>query len=225
MQLPVRIIRGTFVEELKNRFLCSVRIDDKLVECYVPSSCRLGNFLELRGKQVLLVPTQSQKARTKYALLAIPYKKNHILLNTGLSNKIIAESIKRRYFSFIGKRNEIMREYCIDGYKSDLYVKDSDTLIEIKSVISLNSTAKFPTVFSERSLIQLYQIYELLCKGHHAVFIITSLNPYVKKIYMDKDSKLYGAMQPCLEKGMRLIAFSIGFSQEEIIIKKSLPIV
>ena len=224
MQLPVNIIRGIFIEELKNRFLCSVLIDDTLIECYVPSSCRLGNFLELSGKQVLLVPTQSPKARTRYALLAIPYKRSYILLNTGLSNKIIEESIKRRYFSFMGKRNQLMREHVIDGYKSDLYVKDSDTLIEIKSVISLNRVADFPTVFSERSLMQLNQIYELLCKGHHAAFIITSLNPYVKEIHMDRDSKLYEAMQPCLEKGMQLMAFSIGFSKEEIMIKNKLPI-
>jgi len=225
MQLPMKVIKGVFVEELKNRFLCLVLIDDTLVECYVPSSCRLENFFELNGKQVLLVPTQSPKARTRYALLAIPYKKSYIILNTGLSNKIIAESIKRRYFSFMGKRNEIIREHAIDGYKSDLYVKDSDTLIEIKSVISLNRVAEFPTVFSERSLMQLNQIYELLCKGHHAVFIITSLNPYVKGIHMNRGSKLYDAMQPCLEKGMQLLAFSIGLSQEEIIIKNSLPII
>ena len=40
----------------------------------------------------------------------------------------------------------------------------------------------------------------------------------------DRDSKLYEAMQPCLEKGMQLMAFSIGFSKEEIMIKNKLPI-
>ena len=134
MQLPVKIIKGVFVEELKNRFLCSVLINETLVECYVPSSCRLENFLELGGKEVLLVPTQSPKARTRYALLAIPYKRNYILLNAGLSNRIIEESIRRRYFSFIGQRDDVIREHYLDGYKCDLYVRDSDVLVEIKSV-------------------------------------------------------------------------------------------
>lgn len=125
----------------------------------------------------------------------------------------------------MGKRNEIIKEHYIDGYKSDLYVKDCDTLIEVKSVISLNKVAEFPTVFSERFLTQLNQIHELLCKGHCAVFVITSLNPYVKEIHMDRNSRLYEAMQPCLEKGMQLLAFSIGLSQEEIVIKNSLPII
>jgi len=225
MQLPAKIVKGVFVEELKNRFLCSVLIDGMLVECYVPSSCRLENFLELRGKEVLLVPTQAPKARTQYALLAIPYKKKHILLNTGLSNRVIEESMGRRFFSFIGKRKEVIREHYVDGYKCDLYVKDRNMLVEIKSVISLNRVAKFPTVFSDRSITQLEQIYKLLCNGHQATFIIASLNPYVKEIHMDKRSKLYQAMQPCMEKGMRLLAFSIGFSHEEIVIKNSIPII
>ena len=122
------------------------------------------------------------------------------------------------------KLSELLREYAIDGYKSDLYVKDSDTLIEIKSVISLNPIADFPTVFSERSLMQLNQINGLLCKGYHAAFIIASLNPYVKEIHIDRSSRLYKAMKPCLEKGMKLMAFSIGLSKEEIVIKSKLPI-
>lgn len=51
------IVTGTFVKELKNRFLCEVVISGIPTECYVPSSCHLSNFLELRGKQVLLLPT------------------------------------------------------------------------------------------------------------------------------------------------------------------------
>lgn len=62
---------GVFVKELKNRFLCEVEIDGKAEECYVPSSCHLSNFLQLKGKRVLLVPTQGKSPRTKYALYAM----------------------------------------------------------------------------------------------------------------------------------------------------------
>ena len=41
------IVTGTFVKELKNRFLCEVVISGIPTECYVPSSCHLSNFLEL----------------------------------------------------------------------------------------------------------------------------------------------------------------------------------
>ena len=42
---------GQFVRELKNRFLCEVVINGRVEECYIPSSCHLGNFLQLEGKE------------------------------------------------------------------------------------------------------------------------------------------------------------------------------
>ena len=48
-QMPICIGNetGTFIKESKNRFLCEVLVDKKITECYIPSSCRLDNFLEL----------------------------------------------------------------------------------------------------------------------------------------------------------------------------------
>lgn len=42
---------GIFIQELKNRFLCEVEIDGESTVCYVPSSCHLSNFLDLKGKR------------------------------------------------------------------------------------------------------------------------------------------------------------------------------
>ena len=41
--------RATFVSELKNRFRCCVKIHDEETMCYVPSSCKLSNFVDLSG--------------------------------------------------------------------------------------------------------------------------------------------------------------------------------
>ena len=92
---------GIFIQELKNRFLCEVEIDGESTVCYVPSSCHLSNFLDLKGKSVLLAPTQSKNARTQFALFAIPYKKNYILLNTSMANRTVADSIKGRRVCFL----------------------------------------------------------------------------------------------------------------------------
>lgn len=55
-----RLITGVFKTELKNRFLCTVCVDGVDVICYIPSSCRLSNFIDLSGKTVLLKPNQSR---------------------------------------------------------------------------------------------------------------------------------------------------------------------
>ena len=74
-----QIIYGTFKEETKNRFLCQVTIDNEDVECYIPSSCRLGNFIDMKGRTVLLKHNQAKDARTKYAVYAVKIKNEFIL--------------------------------------------------------------------------------------------------------------------------------------------------
>ena len=215
---------GIFVRELKNRFLCEVKIDGKVEECYVPSSCHLSNFLQLKGKKVILVHTQGKHPRTRYALYAMPYKRNYIVLNTSLSNTAIENSIHSRRFSFLGKRNEIIREHCIDEYKADIYIPTSKTIIEIKSVLSSTDTAVFPTVYSERTQNQLKSIQALLDEGYKVCFIIVSLNPYLKEIVINKDTEFYVELTRCIEKGMELRAYTSHLKDYEIEIKKQIQL-
>lgn len=218
-------IRGIFIRELKNRFLCEVLIDKTLTECYVPSSCRLDNFLELHGKQVLLLPTRTANSRTKYSLLAVPYKRNYILLNTSRVNSIIAESLHRKIFSKLGDRTNISKEYRLGKYKSDLYLPVSKTIVEIKSVISLGDIAKFPTVYSQRTLEQLVAISSLIDDGFKAVLIIVSLSPYVREIHIDRDSPFFAELLPCINKGLQLLAVSTYITEGNILVKRKIKIV
>lgn len=97
-----QIIYGTFKEETKNRFLCQVTIDNEDVECYIPSSCRLGNFIDMKGRTVLLKHNQAKDARTKYAVYAVKIKNEFILLNLSQANRIIEVALPKRRFSFLG---------------------------------------------------------------------------------------------------------------------------
>ena len=217
-------ISGVFVKELKNRFLCEVKIDGKVEECYVPSSCHLSNFLQLKGKRVVLIPTQGKNPRTKYALYAAPYRRNYIILNTSLSNVAIEKGIHNRRFSYLGKRSNVQKEHSVEGYKADLYIPQTKTIVEIKSVLSENDEAVFPTVFSERTQNQLKSIQEMLDKGYKVVFIIVSLNPYIKKLTIDKSTEFYSELTRCIEKGMEIRAYTSHLENYEIEIKKQVPL-
>ena len=217
-------ISGVFVKELKNRFLCEVKIDVKVEECYVPSSCHLSNFLQLKGKRVVLIPTQGKNPRTKYALYAAPYRRNYIILNTSLSNVAIEKGIHNRRFSYLGKRSNVQKEHSVEGYKADLYIPQTKTIVEIKSVLSENDEAVFPTVFSERTQNQLKSIQEMLDKGYKVVFIIVSLNPYIKKLTIDISTEFYLELTRCIEKGMEIRAYTSHLKDYEIEIKKQIPL-
>lgn len=219
-----KCIEGIFIKELKNRFLCEVMISGVLTVCYVPSSCHLSNFLSLQGKKVLLVPTSTPEAKTKYALFAIPFKKNYILLNTSMANYAIEKSISGRLFSYLGKRKRIYTEHFVQGYKADIFIEDTKTIIEVKSVLSVEPAAKFPTVFSERSLDQIKKLQELHSKGYNVCYYIVALNPYIKEINLVEDTELCKELRKCADSGMIIRGYKCGVISNDIRIKGTLSI-
>lgn len=215
---------GIFIKELKNRFLCEVDIDSEPVVCYVPSSCHLSNFLKLSKKEVLLVPTANPNSRTKYALFAVPYKRNYIVLNTSMANRAVEESIRSRLFAYMGKRKKVLKEHSVLGYKCDLYINDTDTIVEIKSVISTADRAIFPTVYSERTIKQLQRLQEILSSGKKVCFCIVSLHPYLKEVVIDNSTEFYIELEHCINLGMCLHAYTVRLNGNTLKVEHEIPI-
>ena len=216
---------GTFISESKNRFLCTVNVDGTEELCHIASSCRLDNFIDLRGKSVLLQKNASKTSTTRYSVLGVKYKKSYILLNTSWANKAIATDIHSRKFSFVGKRKEVKKETVLKGYKADFYIPDTKTIIEVKSVISTSSSAVFPTVFSERTIHQLELIESLLAEGYKGFFIIVALNPYAKEISLLSHTECYTHLKRCSTSGLVLKAFTCQLcSNGELHIRHEIPI-
>lgn len=204
------LIVGTFIKEEKNRFLCLVEVSGIVTVCYIPSSCRLSNFLHLDGRQVLLSPIKSKKARTEYSVFAVKIRRGFIPINLSIANRTIEEQINRRIFSFLGKRKNVIREVMLDGYKADLFISDTKTLIEIKSILSFEEEALFPTVYSERAVKQLKQIKELLTQGYRVCYMLVSLNSTVKQITINQQMReFYEHYLECIDLGMCCYGYSI----------------
>ena len=181
------LVYGTFIEEVKNRFLCKVKIQDEIIECYIPSSCRLENFIRLNGSTVLLKENKTNGCRTKYSVFAVKSGRTFVLLNLSQCNRIIEEQIHKQMFSFLGKRNNVVREKTVEGYKCDLFIEDTKTIIEVKSIISNSKTALFPTVHSERGTKQLFKLCELMGSGYHVCYVFASLIPDVTEIRINSE--------------------------------------
>ncbi len=220
------ITYGEFVKELHNRFLCVVKVNEEDTLCYIPSSCKLSNFIDLRGRSVMLIPVKKKKARTCFSLYAVKYKRSFVLLNLSEANKIVATQLRRRMFSFLGSRNSIKREKMIDGYKSDLYIEDTDTLIEVKSLLSFDQEALSPTVYSERANRQLRDIQTILEKGHRVYYIFISFYSGVKQIKINPLQKEYSRLfYECIRQGMSVAAYSVRMDGEQAIIHKRITVV
>jgi len=213
-------VYGVFREEIKNRFLCTVNIDGSDTVCYIPSSCRLSNFINLTNRTVMLRPVKTKGARARYAVFAVKYRRNFVPLSLSGSNRVIEESMNRRLFSFLGARGSVFRERLVDDYKSDLYIADTDTVIEIKSILSFSKEAIFPTVYSERADSQLKDILRLLADGHRVLYILVSMYSGVKRISLNgEQSTYYSLFRDCLNHGMKAAAFSLGMKKTEVFVK------
>lgn len=221
----LRFIQGVFKEELKNRFLCLVEVNGKDTLCYIPSSCRLSNYVDLNKKDVLLTPNASFNTRTEYAVYALRVRGQFILLNMSQANRVVERSIRNRRFSFLGKRNTIKKEYSIENYKSDLYIEDSHTIVEIKSILSFEKKASFPTVYSQRAIDQLIKISSLLDKGYRVCYIFVSLNPRVKEIRINTEIDKYRKLFiECINKGMVLKGYTVKLKDTQPIIHSEVSI-
>ena len=129
------VISGIFKEEIKNRFLCLVNVNGEDTLCYIPSSCRLSNFIKLEGRTVLLKPVVSAYARTHYSVYAVKIGRSTVLLNLSMANRIVEQQLQRRSFAFLGKRSSVLREHMESGYKADLFIRDTNTIIEVKGLL------------------------------------------------------------------------------------------
>lgn len=207
---------GTFCYEIKNRFRCIVEVEGNEKLCYVASSSKLSNFIELAGANVLLLPKGKNASSTEYTLYAAEVANGRVLLELSLANTAIEEQLYRRYFSFLGKRKNIHREKTVDGYKADLYIEDTDTLVEIKTVISPEKTATFPSVYSERSLTQLKKVLELLGKNHKVCYLFAILHPGIRKLKIDTNTEFYKLFVQCVEAGMLYRACKLKTTENEI---------
>lgn len=84
---------GIFKTEIKNRFLCTVNVDGIDTLCYIPSSCRLSNFINMKGRMVLLLPIKKENARTKYSVYAIQYRRGFVPVSLSSVNQVIKTSL------------------------------------------------------------------------------------------------------------------------------------
>ena len=219
------LIYGVFKEEIKNRFLCIVNINGEDTLCYIPSSCRLSNFIDLKNRVVALKPIKKKDARTRFSVYAVKYRNSFILLNLSEANSIIEQQINRKIFCFLGNRESVMREKTIYGYKSDLYISDTDTIIEVKSLLTVEKEAQVPSVFSERGNRQLLDLKRLLQDGHKVCYMFVSLYSGVKEIHLNVEQREYmRSFNECIANGMTSCAFSVYMHDGGPIIKSRIKV-
>ena len=66
----VKYTEAVFIKESRQRFLCTVLLENEEIECYVSSSSKLSKYINLENFRVLLSKNKASKLRTLYTLEA-----------------------------------------------------------------------------------------------------------------------------------------------------------
>jgi DNA-binding sugar fermentation-stimulating protein len=105
-----------------------------------------------------------------------------------------------------------------------LFIQDTKTLIEIKTVISLKQEAVFSSIYSERAGQQLERLADLLSCGYKVVYLIVALNPTTSTVLVDKNSAIYPQLQKCLALGMQIYGISLHTRNQRIEVFRTIAI-
>lgn len=217
------LLEGIFVEEEKTRFSCVVQIGDVREKCYVASSCKLEKLIPLKNKKVLVKHILSKRSDMKYSLFAVKDQQGWVLLNLADANRIVEQQLSERRFSYLGKRKVVEREKQIEGYKSDLFLPESNTLIEVKTILSDKKESKFPSVESSRIHKQLIEILKLLEEGYRVCYLFIALNSITKQVEIEKNLK--EIFSKCIDRGMVCKGYTIKFVDEEPVLHSPVKVI
>ena len=210
--------KGIFIKELKNRFKAEILIDGISTTCYVGSSCKLNKLINLSNREVILQNVIKKNSNLEFSLIAAKFSNKYIILNSTFAN--IA------YENYLIKNNNhnyrILKEHTVSGYKSDFYINETRTIIEIKSLITENNIESFPQIKSQRFERQISNISRLIKEGYNFRLIIVSLNPTLKKVVL-KDE--LSSLKELLEDTFQIEAYSCSLNNKKRpIIKKRISL-
>lgn len=205
-------IKATFVEESKQRFICTIAIDDYTRECYVSSSSKLSTYLPLLNCNVLISENKGLNLRTQYTLEAVEYEKTMYYVNFNKINQLYEKYVLRDEMS--GKK--VIKEFFAENLvKTDFYIEGIGC-VEVKALLSIDNKIVFPDVSSKRIERQLLQYIELLKKGTNVTFAFVSMGSNLLEFELNtkrEDVKTY--LHKALSLGLIVKAYSVIYIDNE----------
>lgn len=197
MHMIKTLTKAQFVAEDKTRFSCTININNKMMKCYVPSTCKLKNLLEIDCYDALVTKNQYQKNVSPYSLFALKVKGEYVVINSGFANNVVKDILML-------KHQEVCAETVVGNYKCDFYLKSKNQLIEVKSIISDKTTVLLPNIKSQRAIMQLRQINNLLMEGYNVEYYFVPFAPFLKKCVVDSQSEYGVLLKECIKRGMKI---------------------
>ena len=213
---------AVFIRESRQRFLCTVLLENEEIECYVSSSSKLSQYINLENFRVLLSKNKASKLRTLYTLEAAEISRgNYVYLNLNKVNQLFENHLVN---NGILERSIYREKKVSDNLKVDFYI-DMQGYYEIKALLNGTDDIEFRDTSSNRLQRQLSEYIKLLKSGQTVTFAFVALSSNIKHFKWNSEKmKLKELFAEATTRGLQTQAFSIDYSYGAFNLKENVEL-
>ena len=206
-------------EERLNRFLVKLRSGGQSSLAHLRDPGRLKEILVPRAK-VLAKRVARKGRKTSLEVMFVENGGVWVLVNSGLHNEIAAAMFEKGLVEEYRGYSVVRREFKLGKSRIDLVLegRGGTLLVEVKGcTLVLNGVGLFPDAPTSRGARHLLELARTLERGFMSAVLFLIARPDVKSFTANKrvDPVFYEAFLRAHAKGVRYLAYSIGFDRDE----------
>lgn len=223
------LIAATLIKRYK-RFLADVRLDDgSTLTVHCPNTGTMKTC-STPSSPVKLSVSDNPKRKYPHTLEMIYENNGWIGVNTGLTNKIVAEAIENGDIDELKNVSKIRREVTVSkGSRLDLLIEQGEgkTYIEVKNCsMAIDRHAMFPDAVTTRGTKHLEELIKLQNKGYGAAifFLIQRGDADVFSPAKHIDPCYSNTLIKAKMAGVFVLAYQANVNPDGISVKRALPV-
>ena len=238
------VVIGRFLSRYK-RFLLDFEIkkefkDFKKGEVHTAHLANTGSMKSCYGEDwdVFMTHSDDPKRKLKFSVHMLHNGESWIMVNTGLTNKLVSEGLEEKSFKELSKYPHFKSEVKVGKSRIDFVLSSNEIdkknlddnndlhFVEVKNVSLKEGTkATFPDAVSERGQKHLQELMDLVDQGHKASMLYIVSREDVKSFgASDIDPKYKELLKQAKDKGVNIMAYQLNMDTNEIKIGKKLRV-
>ncbi len=219
-------VEALFLERL-NRFLASVILNDRVINCFLPNPGRLRELLTPRAK-MLLMPHEEPGRKTNFDSAAIYHDDILVSIDSRVPNKLIHEALTNGELEAFSGYRDVRAEYVYGDSRFDfLLTSPGRCLLEVKScTLVRDGVALFPDAPTERGRRHMEHLIEAKKEGFRSCVIFVVQRSDAKRFSPNRemDEAFSNALERARDSGVEIMAFSCSVDRSGIKLDKEIPV-
>jgi sugar fermentation stimulation protein A len=217
-------LRGIFERRL-TRFTALVRIDGKIVSCFLPNPGRLRELLVSGARVILRDCGSASKRKTAYDIIGVYRGEIAVSVDSRIPNKLVFQALKNGELPEFRGYSQVKPEYIHGRERFDFLLYGGPTskpcLLEVKScTLVRDGVAMFPDAPTERGTRHVLRLAKALNEGFRAaiLFVIQRNDAEIFMPNDEIDPKFGLALREAIKQGVEVYAYSSFISSKRIIL-------